>query len=165
MSPEQVSGDIKSFGPASDTFCLGLILYEVVNLQRAYLKASMHKMLVTMFKAQLAPMTNRCVSGSAALELRAIIAKACAHKPYERYASTEEFADDVRRFMRGEEIIARPDRVLQRIARWVGHHRQATMLIVMALVLAGAPGAMWTVYARQQAVSRREYMRSRLRRW
>jgi hypothetical protein len=152
MSPEQVSGDIKSFGPASDTFCLGLILYEVVNLQRAYPKSSMRKLLVNMFKAQIAPMTNRCVSGSAARELRAIITKACAHKPQDRYASTEELADDVRRFMRGEEIIARRDGFLQRIARWVGHHREATMLIVMALVLAGASGAMWTVYARQQAV-------------
>ena len=152
ISPEQVLGDSAAVGAHSDVFCLGLILYEIVNLRRAYAEGPLRDLMLHMARAEIQPMTARCVHGTAAREMEAIIAKACAREPERRYADVQALANDVRRFLRREEISARRDGPLQRLVRWVGHHREATMLIVAAVVLAGAGVSMWSVYARQQAI-------------
>src|SRR5215469_13313159 len=69
-------------------------------------------------------------------DLDTIVAKALKKNPRERYASIEEFADDLQRYLRHEPIRARPDAIVYRAVKFVHRHRNglsAALLVVLAL--------------------------------
>jgi len=70
-------------------------------------------------------------------DLDTIVAKALKKNPRERYASIEEFADDLQRYLRHEPISARPDAIVYRAVKFLHRHRNsltAALLVVLALV-------------------------------
>ena len=56
--------------------------------------------------------------------------------PEDRYPTVADFADDIRRFMHGEAIKARPESRKQKFMRWITHHRKAAVNIMLYSVLA-----------------------------
>ena len=75
--------------------------------------------------------TRRCPR-----DLETIVLKAMAKEPRARYATAEELADDLRRFLEDRPISARRPGVPERAVRWLRRHPSATMATAIVLVLA-----------------------------
>ncbi len=69
-------------------------------------------------------------------QLLAIVKKATQYMPEDRYPTVLDFSDDIRRFIHGEAINARPESRRQKIMRWVTHHRKAAVNIMVYSILA-----------------------------
>src|SRR5262249_55270234 len=78
----------------------------------------------------------------------------CLHKaPTRRYASAEDLGDDLRRFLEGKPVRARPVGKAERVVKWARRRPVAALLVVSLLVMAGgAAGA--GVWLRQKEVDR-----------
>jgi eukaryotic-like serine/threonine-protein kinase len=144
MSPEQADGR-KDIGPATDIWALGIILYELLVGRTPFMGITMMDTLEQVRTrepvpaAQLQPKVPR--------DLDTICLK-CLHKePGQRYASAEALAEDLRRFLDGEPILARPIGSFSRLLRWGRRNPRVAGLsaAVLLLLLAVAVGS--TVFA------------------
>lgn len=136
MSPEQASGATEELDGTSDQYSLGLILFELVTLKRAITGDSSFETVVMAASGQRAPLAHISSKEKIPRELRAVIEKATAKDPDDRYETVGDFADDLRRFLRDESVLAQPDNFLQRIARWIGRNRGLALGLGFALVMA-----------------------------
>ncbi len=123
MSPEQASGATEELDGTSDQYSLGLILFELVTLRRAITAETSFETVVKAASGARTPLIHVSSKEKIPRELRAVIEKATAKNPDDRYATVSDFANDLRRFLRDESVLAQPDNFLQRIKRWIGHHR------------------------------------------
>lgn len=153
MSPQQAAGKNKDLDGRSDQFALGLILYEIMTLKPAFTAKSAIELLKRVLKADLENFETYHPKIKIAPEVKAIIRKAAAQKPGGRYASVEDLATDLRRFLRGEAVLAQPDPPLRRILRWISKHRQATLRALMGVFLLSASVTIWSLYHRQQELA------------
>ena len=130
MSPEQAGGAYDVLDHRSDLYSLGLILHELVTFHRAINGKDMDEL---MSKAKRGAIDKPPAYGKEADEqeqLLAIVKKATRYLPEDRYSTVADFVDDIRRFIHGEAIRARPENTKQKIMRWVTHHRKATVNII-----------------------------------
>lgn len=150
MSPEQSRGVNDKLDGRSDLFALGLILYELVCLKAAYQARNTTELMEKVRKGQIEPIAAPDFAVPRALQ--AIILKATAWKRAERYASVAEFAQDLRRYLRDQAVMAEPDPPLQAVLRWVRHHRTACLGALFAVVLASSSLTVWNLYRQQQVL-------------
>jgi eukaryotic-like serine/threonine-protein kinase len=102
MSPEQARGKPDEMDERCDVFGLGAILYQIVSGRVPYGPASSaQQILVRALTGQTVPIDEAIGPLPIAKRIRAIVTKAIAADPAERYGSVVELAQDVRRFMRG----------------------------------------------------------------
>ncbi|TNE87915.1 MAG: serine/threonine protein kinase [Deltaproteobacteria bacterium] len=143
LSPEQARAEASAVGPASDQYALGLLLYELVKLVRARDGGSGVRMV---FAAQVNTLPE--LDRDFPPDLAAIFHKACADRPAERYASVDELAADVRRYLHGEEVSVRPRTSIERLGRW-GSQRPTLIVSLLSaiLLLAGGFAALTAVSA------------------
>jgi len=130
MSPEQADGNNSLLDGRSDQFSLGLILYELVSLRPAIRGKDTISILLRMQQAEIDPLQHYVASTRIPEELRAIIGKSTNLSPDDRYGSVNDLADDLRHYLRGEEIDALPDKGLRRLYRWVSANRELALLAV-----------------------------------
>lgn len=130
MSPEQARGE--PLTPRSDQYSLGLILQEIVTLERAMPEGTVVETVLRAMEGERQPV--RHVHGRRVHpDLIAIIGKATALEPARRYPSVLDLAADVRRAMQGEPPVARPDNLPRMLYRWGSRH---TGLLATSLLIA-----------------------------
>jgi eukaryotic-like serine/threonine-protein kinase len=151
MSPEQANGQNDIIDHRSDLFSLGLILFELVTLRRAYIKDEQGEVLEKAKLAKLAEPVRYPRQPNIPKQLIAIIKKATRLDPDDRYATVDAFAEDIRRYMRGAAIKARRDTLLQKLMRWMNRHRLAAINIVVYTILLSLVAVSWSFYQQQQA--------------
>ena len=115
MSPEQASGRAVVLDQRTDIYSLGVTLYELFTLERAFPGITHEELLRQV--AQDDPKPARAIDKTIPREMEIILAKTMAKDPADRYSSARLLADDLRRFMQ-EEPIPRPPAV------GVGSNRQ-----------------------------------------
>lgn len=152
MSPEQASGKNDTIDHRSDLFSLGLILFELITLRRAYLADEQQTTLEKARLANLAEPEPYARHQNIPKQLIAIVRKATRLDPDGRYTTVEMFADDIRRYMRGVAIKAKRDTLVQKLMRWMNRHRLAVLNIVLYTVLFSLAAVSWSVYQQQKAV-------------
>ncbi len=137
MSPEQAEGEHDILDHRSDLYALGLILFELVTFHRAINGKNTDQIMMKARRGHIDPPPAYGKQEDAQEQLLAIVKKATQYMPEDRYPTVADFSDDIRRFIHGEAIKARPESRKQKVMRWVTHHRKAAVNIV-ALSLLGS---------------------------
>ena len=154
MSPEQAGAQPIGVDHRTDLYSLGATLYEFLTLEPAFNGHDRHELLRQIAIEEPRPL--RKVNKAVPADLETIVLKAMAKNPRERYATAQEMASDLRRFLRDEPILARPLTLLKRTRRWARRHRPVMLSAAVAslaalTVLAGSIGWIMRDRAARQA--------------
>jgi serine/threonine protein kinase len=165
MAPEQAGGKKKAqpVGPRTDVYALGAILYEVLTGRPPFAASDQLSTLLQVLEQEPAP--PRQLQPQVPRDLETICLKCLQKDPARRYASALELADDLRRFLDGRPIQARPTPRWERVWKW-GKRRPAVATgLVGGLVLlaAGLAGGWW--YWDVSLRTRVEYYAAWSKRW
>jgi serine/threonine-protein kinase len=123
MAPEQLRGRADG---RTDVWGLGVILYELLTLRRAF-----HDRAAIETKDPARP---RSLVHGLPLDLEAICWKAIRKEPGQRYPSAQALADDLRHWLKSEPVQARPAHTLRRVGLWAKRNKGWAAAIVLATV-------------------------------
>jgi WD40 repeat protein len=141
MAPEQAAGHNQATGPAADIYALGAILYETLTGRPPFQGATALETLLQVRSEE--PVTPVHLQPRCPRDLETICLK-CLHKePGKRYATAEDLADDLQRFLAGQPIRARHTGPLGHAWCWCRRNPALAALAgtVVLLLLALAGGA------------------------
>jgi WD40 repeat protein/tRNA A-37 threonylcarbamoyl transferase component Bud32 len=146
MAPEQAEGR-KDIGRAADVYALGAILYECLTGRPPFWGASVQDTLHQVrFKEPVPP---REWNPTCPRHLETICLQCLRKEPTRRYLSAQALTEDLRRYLAGEPILARPVGPVERLAMWVGRRPSLAAalgaLLIFSLIAAGT--ATWAVTA------------------
>ena len=158
-SPEQILGEPVTI--ASDVYSLGAVLYELLTGVRPHridqctpLALERAICLDPVRVPSAAVGENRTLARRLRGDLDNIVLRAMQKEPERRYASVEQLADDLRRYLDHRPVLARPDSVTYRIGRFIRRNRVAVALgaAVAVALLAGA-----TVAIREERIAHERF--------
>lgn len=143
MAPEQAAGNSKQIGPVTDVYALGAILYECLTGRPPFRAATAMDTLMQVMSDD--PVPPRLLNPKVDADLETICLKCLEKQPASRYASAEEVAVELERYLSGESITARSFNVLDRLARVLDRsqhdaslHAWSSILFILAgIILVG----------------------------
>ncbi len=138
MAPEYVAGKVPQYDERCDTYALGVILYKMLTRQTPYEDDETLQILRRILHEQPVPVERLAHSGLDK-DLATICNKAIEREPHRRYQSPRELGEDIRRYLRGQEIKARPRSIWHRI--WAKVRTKGYLLTVLLLCLILLVGA------------------------
>lgn len=151
---ETIKGTPRYFAPeairegkstvAAEVFTLGLILQEVVTLRSAVAGSSDAECMSNIEAGALRP-----VRGTDK-RLAAVIRKATAHDPGDRYTSVAALADDLRSYLADEPVTALREGAFARFSRWMVRHRRGVAAAILAVLFLSTGVTAVAVYRRLQ---------------
>jgi tetratricopeptide (TPR) repeat protein len=143
MSPEQALAKRRVIDHRTDVYSLGATLYELLTLQPAFGGSDRQELLRQIAFEE--PRRPRRINPAIPDELETIVLKAMEKNPEERYATAQQLADDLRRFLEDQPIQARRPSLLRRARKWARRHRAAvaeaaSVLLLTFTILAASAG-------------------------
>ncbi|MCI0643070.1 MAG: protein kinase [Gemmataceae bacterium] len=117
MPPEAFEGKSDARG---DVYSLGLTMYELLAMRPAFGEKDRNKLIKHVTSGEPAPLHK--VNRETPRDLVTIIHKAIDRDPGRRYATAEDMASDLQRFLDDEPILARRQTQLERYWRWARHN-------------------------------------------
>jgi serine/threonine protein kinase/tetratricopeptide (TPR) repeat protein len=161
MSPEQALARRVGVDHRTDIYSLGITLYELLTLEPAFGGRDRGELLRRIAFEE--PRRPRVLNQAVPSDLETIVLKAIEKGPSERYATAEELAADLQRFLESRPIRARRPTILDRARKLARRHRPVVVtaaagLVVVLAVLAGSVGWVVRDRAARRAETRREVL-------
>jgi serine/threonine protein kinase/Tfp pilus assembly protein PilF len=184
-APEQMRG-----GPITtqtDVYALGVVLYELLcgELPHARRGGSVEELSESVRReiterpsqrvaqrardaeegpGSIAPMRSRAWARRLAGDLDVIVLEALQAEPSRRYASVAALAEDLRRFLDGRPVRARPDTFGYRARKFLRRHSAATVGVAAAVLLlvGGVVATSWQAEKARREARRAERVRDAL---
>jgi serine/threonine protein kinase len=132
-SPEQAGARRGLVDHRSDVYSLGATLYELLTLKPLFEGAGANELLRQI--ADEEPRRPRLVEPSIPVELETVVLKALGKEPADRYATAQELADDLQRFVENRPIRARRPTLAERLRKWARRHPSLVVAAVLVLAL------------------------------
>jgi len=147
MAPEQARGEEATL--AIDVYGLGAILYELLTGRPPHQGPPLE---VLRKVVEVEPVAPRRLDRTVPRDLETVCLKALAKEPAQRYASAKDLADDLRRYLAGEPVVARPVGTAVRVLRWTWRQPLAAGLLAgLVVALAGGATAATVLWLRAEA--------------
>ncbi len=149
-APEQARSDHGAVDVRTDVYALGAILYQMLTGQTPH-SGALHTLLNAIQHEDPPPPTrlNRDLGG----ELDAIALKALAKEPTERYQSVDALAADIRRYLRGDAVLAHAPTVSYQLRKLIRRNRLPFVFassVVLLLVVFGVASSILALRLEQQ---------------
>ncbi len=120
MSPEQLRRGGRTLDHHTDIYSLGATLYELLTLSPAVASDDRQEAIDQIIERD--PPSLRQMNPAVSRDLETIVLKAMAKEPAARYATAQALADDLRRLLNHQPILARRPTPGQRLAKWSRRH-------------------------------------------
>jgi formylglycine-generating enzyme required for sulfatase activity len=146
MSPEQAAGS-KDIDHRTDIYALGACLYEMLSYRLPFNAQNLEELLQKV--AEEEPERLRRIDARIPADLEAIVLKALAKRPSDRYDSAAALAEDLGRYLAGDRVRAERVTFGKQLRKWA--HRNPLPAIGLALLLALSAGAVLSLGVRAVA--------------
>jgi len=143
MAPEQAAGRNKEVGPPADVYALGAILYELLTGRPPFKGVGMLETLEQV--RSMDPVAPRRLQPAIPRDLETICVKCLQKDAARRYSAAGELADDLRRFLDGQPVRARPVSRIERLLKRARRNPLAAGLTagLCAVLIAAAAYGIW----------------------
>ncbi|HZF15362.1 MAG TPA: serine/threonine-protein kinase [Steroidobacteraceae bacterium] len=158
-SPEQVRGEATS--TASDVYSLGVVLYRLLTGRSPYRSTGTLPHEIIRDVCDTEP-DRPSVAKQTSVELRGdldnITLKALRKEPARRYASVEQFSEDLRRYLEGLPILARGDQFAYRAGKFILRNKIAVAagVLLFLSLLGGLTATLWQARIARAETARAE---------
>ena len=115
LAPEQITNP-GSLACTSDLYSIGVVLYELLTLKRPFESDNLLDLMKKI--TDDLPKAAAALNSDIPHDLNAVCMKCIEKQPAHRYASATELAEDLRRFLQGEAVHAKPKTLSQRATIW-----------------------------------------------
>jgi tRNA A-37 threonylcarbamoyl transferase component Bud32 len=148
MAPEQAEGSSARITTLADVYALGAILYEILTGRPPFRGETPLDTLRQVREVQVDSPSS--VNPGADVDLAAVCLKCLEKDPGRRYASAEELADDLNRWLAGEPVQARPAGSITRLFDWMRQNVRAAVWVALI-------GVCWGLFGPQLPLAVRLY--------
>jgi tetratricopeptide (TPR) repeat protein/predicted Ser/Thr protein kinase len=158
MSPEQAEGKLDQTDTRTDVYALGAILFLLLTGESPHdLSGTRYEVLRRIAKEEVS--RPREINKDIDRELEALLLKALAHDPKDRYSSAGALAQDIENYLTGEPLAARPPTTFYFLRKRIKKYRVPVAIaasILAVLVGTGAFSYVRVVHERTKAVAARD---------
>ena len=159
-SPEQSAGRQEEVGVGSDVYSLGALLYHLLTGRPPFMASTVQETLRLVYVTD--PISPGALNPDVPRDLDTICLKCLEKVPARRYASAQDLAEELNRFLKGEPIHARPITAAERGWRWCRRHPAIAGLAATVVVALTATSAIFYSSARRIERARAQEQVARL---